>query len=307
MNESLMPKIIRIATRKSPLALWQARKVSQLLKNIDNSINIELIKITTSGDKILNKPLYDIGGKSLFLKELEYALLNNECDLAVHSMKDMPAEMHENLTISSILEREDCRDVLISKKYNSLKEFSKGSNIGTSSVRRICNLKHDYPNIKILDMRGNIDTRIKKVLDGEIDGIILAAAGVKRLGLEKNISEFMDEKIWVPAIGQGAIGIETKKDNKIINNLVVKLNNKKTSLCVKSERIISEYFEASCSTPVGANAIIKSNDIHLTAMIGSLDGKTKIYNQGEGSLKEFKEIALNVAKGIEEKGGRELL
>lgn len=307
MNESLMPKIIRIATRKSPLALWQARKVSQLLKNIDNSINIELIKITTSGDKILNKPLYDIGGKSLFLKELEYALLNNECDLAVHSMKDMPAEMHENLTISSILEREDCRDVLISKKYNSLKEFSKGSNIGTSSVRRICNLKHDYPNIKILDMRGNIDTRIKKVLDGEIDGIILAAAGVKRLGLEKNISEFMDEKIWVPAIGQGAIGIETKKDNKIINNLVAKLNNKKTSLCVKSERIISEYFEASCSTPVGANAIIKNNDIHLTAMIGSLDGKTKIYNQGEGSLKEFKEIALNVAKGIEEKGGRELL
>ena len=280
MNESLMPKIIRIATRKSPLALWQARKVSQLLKNIDNSINIELIKITTSGDKILNKPLYDIGGKSLFLKELEYALLNNECDLAVHSMKDMPAEMHENLTISSILEREDCRDVLISKKYNSLKEFSKGSNIGTSSVRRICNLKHDYPNIKILDMRGNIDTRIKKVLDGEIDGIILAAAGVKRLGLEKNISEFMDEKIWVPAIGQGAIGIETKKDNKIINNLVAKLNNKKTSLCVKSERIISEYFEASCSTPVGANAIIKNNDIHLTAMIGSLDGKTKIYNQG---------------------------
>ena len=118
MNESLMPKIIRIATRKSPLALWQARKVSQLLKNIDNSINIELIKITTSGDKILNKPLYDIGGKSLFLKELEYALLNNECDLAVHSMKDMPAEMHKNLTISSILEREDCRDVLISKKYN---------------------------------------------------------------------------------------------------------------------------------------------------------------------------------------------
>jgi hydroxymethylbilane synthase len=307
MNESLMPKIIRIATRKSPLALWQARKVSQLLKNIDNSINIELIKITTSGDKILNKPLYDIGGKSLFLKELEYALLNNECDLAVHSMKDMPAEMHENLTISSILEREDCRDVLISKKYNSLKEFSKGSNIGTSSVRRICNLKHDYPNIKILDMRGNIDTRIKKVLDGEIDGIILAAAGVKRLGLEKNISEFMDEKIWVPAIGQGAIGIETKKDNKIINNLVAKLNDKKTSLCVKSERIISEYFEASCSTPVGANAIIKNNDIHLTAMIGSLDGKTKIYNQGEGSLKEFKEIALNVAKGIEEKGGRELL
>tara|TARA_Y100000389_G_C17420654_1_gene496491 strand:+ start:534 stop:1457 length:924 start_codon:yes stop_codon:yes gene_type:complete len=307
MNESLMPKIIRIATRKSPLALWQARKVSQLLKNIDNSINIELIKITTSGDKILNKPLYDIGGKSLFLKELEYALLNNECDLAVHSMKDMPAEMHENLTISSILEREDCRDVLISKKYNSLKEFSKGSNIGTSSVRRICNLKHDYPNIKILDMRGNIDTRIKKVLDGEIDGIILAAAGVKRLGLEKNISEFMDEKIWVPAIGQGAIGIETKKNNKIINNLVAKLNDKKTSLCVKSERIISEYFEASCSTPVGANAIIKNNDIHLTAMIGSLDGKTKIYNQGKGSLKEFKEIALNVANGIEEKGGRELL
>jgi len=158
-----MPKNIRIATRKSPLALWQARKVSELLKNIDNSINIELVKITTSGDKILDKPLYDIGGKSLFLKELEQALLNNDCDIAVHSMKDMPAELHEDLTISAILEREDSRDVLISKKHHSLADFTSTSSLGTSSVRRICNIKYEYPNIRISDMRGNIDTRINKV------------------------------------------------------------------------------------------------------------------------------------------------
>ena len=144
-----MPKNIRIATRKSPLALWQARKVSELLKNIDNSINIELVKITTSGDKILDKPLYDIGGKSLFLKELEHALLENDCDIAVHSMKDMPAELHEDLTISAILEREDSRDVLISKKYHSLSDFTNTSSLGTSSVRRICNIKYEYPNIQI--------------------------------------------------------------------------------------------------------------------------------------------------------------
>ena len=195
-----MPKNIRIATRKSPLALWQARKVSELLKNIDNSINIELVKITTSGDKILDKPLYDIGGKSLFLKELEQALLNNDCDIAVHSMKDMPAELHEDLTVSAILEREDSRDVLISKKHHSLADFTSTSSLGTSSVRRICNIKYEYPNIRISDMRGNIDTRINKVLDGKMDGIILAAAGVKRLGLEKYITSYMDKKIWIPAI-----------------------------------------------------------------------------------------------------------
>ena len=205
-----MPKIIKIATRKSPLALWQARRVSELLKSMDSSLVIQLVKITTEGDKILDKPLYDIGGKSLFLKELEQSLLNEECDIAVHSMKDMPAILHNDLKISAMLEREDARDILISRKYNTLSEFNIDDSIGTSSVRRISNLKHDYPGIKIFDMRGNVDTRVRKVLNNEVDGIILAAAGVKRLGLEKHISSYMEIKNWIPAIGQGAIGIETK-------------------------------------------------------------------------------------------------
>ena len=302
-----MPKIIRIATRKSPLALWQANKVGELIHAIDSSINIELVKITTSGDKILDKPLYDIGGKSLFLKELEHSLLNQDCDIAVHSMKDMPAKIHEELVIAAILEREDSRDILISKKYDAFKNFSKNASIGTSSVRRICNLKYDYQDINILDIRGNIDTRINKVLNNEIDGIILAAAGVKRLGLTKHITEYLNEKIWVPAIGQGAIGIESRKDNNLINKLIEKLNHKNTSLCVKSEREISKFFEASCSSPIAANAIIKDQKITITSMIGSLDGNKKIYNEESGPIDKFKEIGIKVAMGLEKKGARKLL
>tara|TARA_E500000178_G_scaffold66728_1_gene63955 strand:- start:2965 stop:3888 length:924 start_codon:yes stop_codon:yes gene_type:complete len=307
MNESLMPKIIRIATRKSPLALWQARKVSELLKNIDNSIHIELVKITTSGDKILDKPLYDIGGKSLFLKELEQSLLDSNCDIAVHSMKDMPAMLHDDLMISAVLEREDSRDVLISKEYNSLSDFKDGASIGTSSVRRICNLKHDYPNINIIDMRGNVDTRINKVFNNEVNGIILAAAGLKRLGLQNKITEYLNKNVWIPAIGQGAIGIESRKNNSIVNNLMIKLNHKNTDLCVDAERQVSKFFNASCSSPIAANAIIDGDNIIVSSMVGKFDGSKKIYHQEIGLLKESKKVGLSVAIGLEKKGARELL
>jgi len=302
-----MLKNIRIATRKSPLALWQATKVSEMLKNIDNSINIEIIKITTSGDKILDKPLYDIGGKSLFLKELEQSLLKDECDIAVHSMKDMPAILHEDLAISAILKREDASDVLISKKYNSLKDFTKNSSIGTSSVRRICNLKHDYPNIHISDLRGNIDTRIDKVLNGEIDGIILAAAGVKRLGLEKYISSYLNKNMWIPAIGQGAIGIEIKKSNETLNKFINKLNDEHTSICVNAEREISKFFNASCNTPIAAYAETNNNNIYITSMIGNIEGSKKIYSNKEGLLNNAQKIGYSLAIDLEKKGARDFL
>ena len=302
-----MLKNIRIATRKSPLALWQATKVSEMLKNIDNSINIEIIKITTSGDKILDKPLYDIGGKSLFLKELEQSLLKDECDIAVHSMKDMPAILHEDLAISAILKREDASDVLISKKYNSLKDFTKNSSIGTSSVRRICNLKYDYPNIHISDLRGNIDTRIDKVLNGEIDGIILAAAGVKRLGLEKYISSYLNKNMWIPAIGQGAIGIEIKKSNERLNKFINKLNDEHTSICVNAEREISKFFNASCNTPIAAYAETNNNNIYITSMIGNIEGSKKIYSNKEGLLNNAQKIGYSLAIDLEKKGARDFL
>ena len=302
-----MLKNIRIATRKSPLALWQATKVSEMLKNIDNSINIEIIKITTSGDKILDKPLYDIGGKSLFLKELEQSLLKDECDIAVHSMKDMPAILHEDLAISAILKREDASDVLISKKYNSLKDFTKNSSIGTSSVRRICNLKYDYPNIHISDLRGNIDTRIDKVLNGEIDGIILAAAGVKRLGLEKYISSYLNKNMWIPAIGQGAIGIEIKKSNETLNKFINKLNDEHTSICVNAEREISKFFNASCNTPIAAYAETNNNNIYITSMIGNIEGSKKIYSNKEGLLNNAQKIGYSLAIDLEKKGARDFL
>jgi len=302
-----MLKNIRIATRKSPLALWQATKVSEMLKNIDNSINIEIIKITTSGDKILDKPLYDIGGKSLFLKELEQSLLKDECDIAVHSMKDMPAILHEDLAISAILKREDASDVLISKKYNSLKDFTKNSSIGTSSVRRICNLKYDYPNIHISDLRGNIDTRIDKVLNGEIDGIILAAAGVKRLGLEKYISSYLNKNMWIHAIGQGAIGIEIKKSNEKLNKFINKLNDEHTSICVNAEREISKFFNASCNTPIAAYAETNNNNIYITSMIGNIEGSKKIYSNKEGLLNNAQKIGYSLAIDLEKKGARDFL
>ena len=307
MDESLTPKKIRIATRKSPLALWQAQMVGQQIKKIDETIEIELIKITTSGDKILDKPLYDIGGKSLFLKELEIALLEGNCDIAVHSMKDMPATIHQDLKISAILEREDFRDVLISNKYKSLNDFEKGSSIGTSSIRRICNLKHSFKNIEIQNVRGNIDTRINKVKNNEIDGIIVAAAGVLRLGLKKHIAEFMDEREWLPAIGQGAIGIETKKNNFVINNLVEELNDKETSICVNAEREVSKYFQANCNTPLAALAKISGNTIRLNAMIGSLDGQQKICFEVDSLIENHKDLGIKVAKGLEAKGAKELL
>ena len=307
MDESLTPKKIRIATRKSPLALWQAQMVGQQIKKIDETIEIELIKITTSGDKILDKPLYDIGGKSLFLKELEIALLEGNCDIAVHSMKDMPATIHKDLKISAILEREDFRDVLISNKYKSLNDFEKGSSIGTSSIRRICNLKHSFKNIEIQNVRGNIDTRINKVKNNEIDGIIVAAAGVLRLGLKKHIAEFMDEREWLPAIGQGAIGIETKKNNFVINNLVEELNDKETSICVNAEREVSKYFQANCNTPLAALAKISGNTIRLNAMIGSLDGQQKICFEADSLIENHKDLGIKVAKGLEAKGAKELL
>tara|TARA_B100000085_G_scaffold64451_2_gene57257 strand:- start:6312 stop:7235 length:924 start_codon:yes stop_codon:yes gene_type:complete len=307
MDESLTPKKIRIATRKSPLALWQAQMVGQQIKKIDETIEIELIKITTSGDKILDKPLYDIGGKSLFLKELEIALLEGNCDIAVHSMKDMPATIHQDLKISAILEREDFRDVLISNKYKSLNDFEKGSSIGTSSIRRICNLKHSFKKIEIQNVRGNIDTRINKVKNNEIDGIIVAAAGVLRLGLKKHIAEFMDEREWLPAIGQGAIGIETKKNNFVINNLVEKLNDNETSICVNAEREVSRYFQANCNTPLAALAKISGNTIRLNAMIGSLDGQQKICFEADSLIENHKDLGIKVAKGLEAKGAKELL
>ena len=307
MDESLTPKIIRIATRKSPLALWQAQMVGQQIKKIDETIEIELVKITTSGDKILDKPLYDIGGKSLFLKELEIALLEGICDIAVHSMKDMPATIHQDLKISAILEREDFRDVLISNKYKSLNDFEKGSSIGTSSIRRICNLKHSFKKIEIQNVRGNIDTRINKVKNNEIDGIIVAAAGVLRLGLKKHIAEFMDEREWLPAIGQGAIGIETKKNNFVINNLVEKLNDNETSICVNAEREVSRYFQANCNTPLAALAKISGNTIRLNAMIGSLDGQQKICFEVDSLIENHKDLGIKVAKGLEAKGAKELL
>ncbi len=296
-----MLKKLKIATRKSPLALWQANHVKNLIESLDTSISVELVKITTQGDKILDKPLNDIGGKGLFLKELEESILIGNTDIAVHSMKDIPASMHEDLEISAILKREDARDILISKKYKSLEEFPAKSFIGTSSVRRICFINSLYPGIGIKNIRGNVDTRIAKLNNLNLDGLILAAAGVHRLNLNKDIAMYFNIDNWVPAIGQGAIGIQIKRGSKDLKKLISNLNHSHTSICVNIERQVSKYFDADCSTPLGAFASIHDDKIKLNAMIGNPTNNKIVYDKLEFPIKEHKNSGTLLAEKLSRK------
>ena len=296
-----MLKKLKIATRKSPLALWQANHVKNLIESLDTSISVELVKITTQGDKILDKPLNDIGGKGLFLKELEESILMDNADIAVHSMKDIPANMHEELEISAILKRDDARDVLISKKYKSLEEFPDKSFIGTSRVRRICCINSLYPKIRIKNIRGNVDTRIAKLNDLNLDGIILASAGVHRLDLGADITMYFNINSWVPAIGQGAIGVQTKKDSKDLKKLISNLNHKDTSICVNIERLVSKYFDADCSTPLGAFASIHDDKIKINAMIGNPSNNKIVYDKLESAIEEHTNSGTLLAEKLSRK------
>tara|TARA_B000000609_G_C24181442_1_gene358838 strand:- start:119 stop:1009 length:891 start_codon:yes stop_codon:yes gene_type:complete len=292
-----MLKKITIATRKSPLALWQAEYVASLLKSKNHGIEISFKKIVTDGDKIIDKPLYEVGGKGLFLKQLEEALLSKEADIAVHSMKDIPAQLHSELTISAILRREDARDVFVSNKMSSINEIQPGNKIGSSSIRRICLLNDFCQNIKISELRGNIHTRLEKLEQKNMDGIILAAAGLKRLKLESKIKEYLDYTKWIPAIGQGAIGIEMKKDSSI-KSYIENLNHKETSICINTERIISKFFNASCETPLGAYAHLENKNIKIFGMAANPQTKILKKESIEGELKNSKELSIRLAEKL---------
>ncbi|MBI4743403.1 MAG: hydroxymethylbilane synthase [Actinobacteria bacterium] len=307
-----MDKIV-IGSRGSQLALWQTNFVADLIRGLGflkTVPEIEIKKIKTSGDKILDVPLAKIGDKGLFVKELEVALINKEIDLAIHSMKDVPTELPEDLTIGAVLKREDQRDVLISKNKITLNDLPERAKIGTSSLRRRAQLSHIRPDFEIFDLRGNLDTRLKKLDTGELDGIILAAAGILRLGWGERITERISKNICLPAVGQGAIGIEIRKDDERIREIVEGLNHYETQLCVFAERALLKTLEGGCQVPIGTYSEVKDGLLRLEAVIGSLDGKELIRDSIAGvvsGLEEVEKLGIELADKLLADGGDKIL
>ena len=322
-------KII-IGTRGSKLALWQAEFVRSELTRLYTDLEIELNKIKTTGDKILDVPLADVGGKGLFVKEIEEALLDKAADIAVHSMKDVPTEFPEGLHLAVICRREDPRDAFIPGmrnaqfEFRNFKDLPHGAKIGTSSLRRSCQLLSIRPDLKIGQLRGNLDTRLRKLDEGQFDAIILAAAGMKRLGLEKRIGEILPFDISLPAIGQGAVGIECRVDDTWINDLIAPLNHPETAVCVKAERAFLKKLEGGCQVPIAAHARIERKDkgsatsgplseteqaavLLLDGLVGSLTGDRIIKGHREGDPDDAERLGTELAEEVLARGAKEIL
>nr|VFJ58050.1 MAG: hydroxymethylbilane synthase [Candidatus Kentron sp. FW] len=275
-------EIIRIATRRSPLAMWQAEHVGRRLQEFQPDIDIELVPIVTRGDKILDTPLGKIGGKGLFVKELERALLDGSADIAAHSMKDVPAVLPDDLVLAAILSREDPRDAFVSVHYQRLDELPSGARIGTCSLRRQCQIRERRSDLRLLDLRGNVGTRLARLDAGEFDGIILAAAGLERLGFSDRIRETLPPVVSLPAIGQGAIGIECRRGDVRIGTKVGLLNDLPTARCVQAERAMNGMLGGGCQVPVAGYAKIKEGYLHLRGLVGRIDGSRVL--RASGSL-----------------------
>lgn len=300
-------KTIKIGTRGSKLALWQANWVKSALNAGNTSIAVELVPIKTKGDKILDVPLAKVGGKGLFVKEIEDALLNGRIDLAVHSMKDMPSEIPDGLCVGAIPEREIPQDVLISKKGLLLHDLIPGASIGTSSLRRSAQLLHARPDLVILPLRGNLDTRLKKLETENLDAIILAAAGVKRLGLENRITEYLDENVMLPAVGQGALCIEIRQNDPEIEPIIAALNHQQSWTVVMGERAFLNRLEGGCQVPIAAHGKIEKNTFTLCGLVASVDGTTIIKETLSGPEDSSESIGLKLADRLLSMGAKTIM
>lgn len=298
---------LHIATRKSPLALWQANFVRDALLARHPELDVELLTMTTQGDKILDTPLAKVGGKGLFVKELELGMLEGRADLAVHSMKDVPVEFPDGLGLAAILPREDPRDVLISNQFDSLEALPEGARVGTSSLRRQCQLNARRPDLEILDLRGNVNTRLKKLDDGEYDAIMLAAAGVKRMGWEARITESLAPEQFLPAIGQGAIGIEIRVDDDRVRGLVKELNDSQTATRIAAERALNEGLQGGCQVPIAGYSEISHGVILLRALVGRPDGSELVQGVISGKPEDATELGQVLAEDLLSRGAREIL
>jgi hydroxymethylbilane synthase len=302
-----MDNPIKIGTRGSKLALWQANWVKSVLQKKFPSTPIELIIIKTQGDKILDVPLAKVGGKGLFVKEIEQALLTRRIDIAVHSMKDMPADIPQGLCIGAIPERENPADVFISSSGAGFNDLAAGSAIGTSSLRRGAQLRHARPDIVIRSIRGNLDTRLKKLESEAFDALVLAAAGVKRLNLEHKITEYLDLDFMLPAIGQGALCIETRKDDAIVGPLVASLDHASTRAVVAGERAFLNRLEGGCQVPIAGHGRINGNQFVLTALVAEIDGSRVIKGKKTGLLNSSETIGIDLAEELLARGADKIL
>ncbi|MBW2573985.1 MAG: hydroxymethylbilane synthase [Deltaproteobacteria bacterium] len=302
-----MEKIIKIGTRGSKLALWQANWVKSALKAGHPSLSVELVAIKTKGDKILDVPLAKVGGKGLFVKEIEDALLNGRIDLAVHSMKDMPAEIPDGLCIGAIPKRETPQDVLISREGLPLSQLRQNARIGTSSLRRTAQLLHARPDLVVLPLRGNLDTRLKKLETENLDAIILAAAGVKRLGLEHRITEYLDEKVMLPAVGQGALCIEIRENDPEVKSIIALLEHHQTRTVVLGERAFLNRLEGGCQVPIAAHGKIEKSAFTLCGLVASVDGTTVIRETLSGHKDSSEIIGVKLADRLAEMGAKTIM
>ena len=298
---------VRIATRKSPLALWQAEFVKAELEKHHPQLNVELVTMVTKGDIILDTPLAKVGGKGLFVKELEVAMLEGRADLAVHSMKDVPVDFPEGLGLAIICEREDPRDAFVSNTFNSLDELPHGATVGTCSLRRQCQLKERRPDLIIKELRGNVGTRLSKLDAGEYDAIILAAAGLKRLKLEQRIQSFIEPEQSLPAVGQGAVGIECRLDDERILALLAPLSHQETTERVLCERAMNLTLEGGCQVPIGSYATIDGDTVHLRALVGEPDGSVIVRGEISGPKSQGESLGVSLANQLLDEGAREIL
>ncbi|MBF0423234.1 MAG: hydroxymethylbilane synthase [Magnetococcales bacterium] len=298
---------LRIGTRSSPLALWQARLVQSRLEAADANLAVELVAIKTRGDKILDVPLAKVGGKGLFVKELEDALLDGRCDLAVHSMKDVPVEFPKGLMLGPILHREDPRDVLLSVTCSSFNELPPRARVGSSSLRRQSQLLALRPDLEIIPLRGNVNTRINKLVEGGFDAIVLAAAGVKRLQATQYVVEYFDPARLLPANGQGAIGIELRDDDPDTLARLQPLNDAITQQCVLAERAFLQTLRGGCQTPIAGYAIPHGNHLILQGRVLSLDGTTCIADTVTGAVHQAIDLGVRLARQLMAAGADRLL
>ena len=302
-----MRSTIRIATRKSPLALWQAHFVQSRLQQLYPQLRVELLPMSTKGDKILDSPLAKVGGKGLFVKELEQAILAGDADIAVHSMKDVPVEFPDGLGLSIICERDDPRDAFVSSRFPSLAELPAGRRVGTSSLRRQCQLRASRPDLQILDLRGNVNSRLAKLDGGEYDAILLAAAGLKRLGLQARITTLVPPEQSLPANGQGAVGIECCLDDDELLTLLAPLEHGPTRQRVLAERAMNRALQGGCQVPIGAYAELEGDQLWLRGLVGSPDGRQILRAECRGAASDPVALGQTLAEQLLAQGAARLL
>ena len=307
LGSAEMIKTLKIATRQSPLALWQAEHIRERLEALHSGLKVELVTFVTQGDKILDTPLAKIGGKGLFVKELEAALLDGRADLAVHSMKDVPMQLPEGLALAVICEREDPFDAFVSNTYESFDALPHGAKLGTSSLRRKSQILKQRPDLDVIDLRGNVGTRLSKLDAGQYDAIILASAGLKRLGLHTRIRHTLLPEISLPAVGQGALGLECRSNDQAVLDLIMPLMHAETNACVRAERAFNAYLEGGCQVPIAGFATLNNEVIQLEGRVGSVDGQTLLRAEVTGSPDQAELLGVQLAKALLEQGAGDLL